>query len=71
MKMISWIQKTEFLFFFLKCTKMYQLGGATSGEDPAGTLQVEMTRAPAAHVEPLHGSGRTGSVFSVQQDELL
>ena len=28
----------------------YQLAGAASGEDPAGTLEVQMPGAPTTHV---------------------
>lgn len=43
----------------------YQFGGATAGEDAPGTLDVEVARAPAAHVEPFNGAGRAGTVFTV------
>ena len=43
----------------------YQFGGATAGEDAPGTLDVEVARAPAAHVEPLNGAGRAGTILPV------
>lgn len=49
----------------------YQLGGAATGEDAPGTLDVQVARAPAPHVEPLDGAGRAGAVLAVQEDELL
>lgn len=32
---------------------------------------MQVTRAPAAHVEPLHGPGGSGPVLAVQQNQLL
>lgn len=49
----------------------YQFGGAASGEHPAGALEVQMSRAPAAHVEPLHRPGGAWPVLLVQQHQLL
>lgn len=49
----------------------YQLGQASFGEDSAWTVQVEVTRTPAAHVEPLHGAGRERPILLVEQDQLL
>lgn len=46
-------------------THTYQFGGATAGEDAPRTLDVEVTRAPTAHVEPLNGAGRAGTVLAV------
>lgn len=49
----------------------YQLAGAASGENPAGTLEVQMPGAPAAHVEPLDRPGGSRSILFVQEDQLL
>lgn len=49
----------------------YQLGGAATGEDTSGTLDVQVARAPAPHVEPLNGAGRAGAILAVQEDQLL
>lgn len=49
----------------------YQFGGATAGEDAPGTPDMEVTRAPTAHVEPLNGAGRAGTILAVQEDQLL
>lgn len=52
-------------------TRTYQFGGAAAGEDAPGTLDVEVARAPAAHVEPLDGAGRAGPILAVQENQLL
>lgn len=44
---------------------------AAPGKDPAGTLEVQMTRAPASHVEPLNRPGGARPILSVQEDQLL
>lgn len=49
----------------------YQLGQASSGEDPARTVQVKVSRTPAPHVEPFHSSGRERPILLMEQDELL
>ena len=51
--------------------RSYQFGGAASGEDPARALEVQMSGAPAAHVEPLHRPGGARPVLLVQQHQLL
>lgn len=49
----------------------YQFAGAASGEDPAGTLEVQMPGAPATHVEPLDRPGGAWPILFVQKDQLL
>ncbi len=49
----------------------YQFAGAAPGENPAGTFEVQMPRAPATHVEPFNRSGGARPVLFVQEDQLL
>lgn len=49
----------------------YQLGRAAAREEAAGTAQVQVARAPATHVEPLHGARGPRSFLPVQQHQLL
>lgn len=60
-----------FLFPIVNCCISYQLWKASFGKDPAGTVEMKMSRTPAPHIEPFHSSGRQGSIFFVEQDELL
>lgn len=54
-----------------KQNQSYQFGKAPLREDPSGTGKVEVSGDPAPHVEPVYGSFGRGSVFSVQQHQLL
>lgn len=49
----------------------YQLGQTPFGEDSAWAVDVEVSRTPAPHVEPLHGAGREGPILLVEQDQLF
>lgn len=49
----------------------YQLGQTPLGEDPAWAVDVEVSRTPAPHVEPLHSPGRERPILLVEQDQLL
>lgn len=49
----------------------YQFAGAASGEDPAGTLEVQMPGAPATHVKPLDSPRWARPILFVQEDQLL
>lgn len=51
-----------------KSAGLYQFAGATSGENPSRTLKVQMSRAPATHVEPLNRPGGAWPIFSVQEN---
>lgn len=54
-----------------KSAGLYQFAGAASGEDPARTLEVQMSRAPATHVKPLNCPGGTRPIFFVQYHQLF
>lgn len=49
----------------------HQLGQAPPGEDAAWAAEVQVARAPAPHVQPLHGAGGRRALLPVQQDQLL
>lgn len=52
-------------------TRPHQLGQAPLREDTAWATEVQVARAPASHVEPLHCAGGAWTLFFVQQDQLL
>lgn len=43
----------------------YQFAGTAPREDPARTLKVQMSGAPATHVEPLDRPGGAWPILSV------
>lgn len=64
-------QRPEFPPVALPAPRPHQLGHAPPRENAAGTAEVQVARAPAPHVEPLHGARRCWPLLPVQQDQLL
>jgi hypothetical protein len=52
-------------------TRSHQFGQAPPGEDTAWAAEVQVARAPAPHVQPLHSVGWCWALLPVQQDQLL